>query len=79
VSSDNSDLGLKSAKSMKSPPGSARKRKQENDEFQYEFQLADISSEIDLFREGMEAQVTPLLVAIQYKHFDIVRYIMEQM
>ena len=55
VSSDNSDLGLKSPKRMKSPPGSARKRKQENDEFQYEYQLADISPDIDLFRDGMEA------------------------
>jgi hypothetical protein len=27
----------------------------------------------------MQAELTPLLIAIQYRHFDIVRFIMEKM
>ena len=39
-----------------------------------------MSPEIGLFgKSGMQAELTPLLIAIQYRHFDIVRFIMEKM
>jgi len=39
-----------------------------------------LSDEINLFNvNGLIAELTPLQIAIQYRHFDLVRFIMEKM
>jgi hypothetical protein len=53
---------------------------QDVDEFEYEYALANLDPEINLFNEDkMVAELTPLHIAIQYRHFDLVRFIMERM
>ena len=46
-----------------------------------EYQLIeDLAPDINLLkRSGTSVELTPLLIAIQYRHFDIARYIMEKM
>ena len=39
-----------------------------------------MSDDIALFtHSGLQVQLTPLLIAIQYRHIDIVRFILEKM
>ena len=52
----------------------------DDDEFQFEFRLAELSDEIHLFTHtGLIVKLTPLLIAITYRHIDIVRFILEKM
>lgn len=56
------------------------KRIIEDDPLKYEFQLATLCPDLKLFKDpDSVANLTPLQIAIQYKHFDIVRFIMEKM
>jgi hypothetical protein len=49
------------------------------DRFRNEYILNDLYCDSELFDNGqIYAELTPLLVAIQYKHFEIVRFIMEK-
>ena len=43
--------------------------------------MDDLNPDIGLFtkRSGTVVEITPLIVAIQYRHFDIVRFIVEKM
>ena len=52
----------------------------DEDEFHYEYKLAEVAGDIALFtHNGIVAELTPLLIAIQYRHIDIVRFILEKM
>jgi hypothetical protein len=75
---EDEDLEL-AEKPKKKKPKVVKKRKM-NDEFEYEYQLADVAQELNLFtKKGMIAELTPLLIAIQYRHIDVVRFILEKM